>query len=204
MLIANIYDLIMSQPEAHCLGAWRTELLARARGRVLEIGAGTGINTAHYTDAVTELVLLEPDETMRAKLTDRASSCAAHQITYVHDFIEEYDAPDHSFDAIVCTLVLCSVPDPSTALSAFKRLLRPGGEYIFIEHVASERGTAARKLQNTLDPVWKFCAGNCHLTRETEATIEASGFVIEEIARDKLCRAPSALFPTIRGVATPR
>lgn len=203
MLIANIYDLIMSQPEAHCLGEWRSELLSQARGRVLEIGAGTGINLGHYTDAVDELVLLEPDETMRTKLHDRADQCAAKQITYANDFIEKYDAPDHSFDFIVCTLVLCSVPDPTTALAAFKRLLKPDGKYIFIEHVASERGTTARKLQNTLDPVWKFCAGNCHLTRETERTIAASGFAIEEIARDTLCWAPSALFPTIRGVASP-
>ena len=109
--------------------------------------------------------------------------------------------PDDSVDTVVCTLVLCTVPDPHAALAEVRRVLRPGGRLLFIEHVAAAPGTREARWQERLDPIWGVFAGGCRLTRPTASLLEASGFAFEVLQADRLRPAPGFIQPAIRGVA---
>lgn len=200
-MIATLYDLVLDGMEDGGLRQWRDDLLRPLEGRVLEIGAGTGLNLSHYTSAVSELVLIEPDAQMRAGLLDRARSCRARQIRLHPGFIEDFDHKPGSFDAVVFTLVLCTVPDPRAMLEHAHNALAPDGKLIFLEHVGAHPESSRRMWQDRIEPIWKLCAGNCHLTRETEDTILAAGFDIIEIERESMRKALPFLRPSIRGVA---
>lgn len=196
-LMAAVYDRIMAESEAACLAAWRTELLADVSGSVLELGAGTGANLEHYRQEA-RVCLAEPNEHMRRKLEDKLTDArfevadhAGEQLPYGAD----------SFDAVVATLVLCSVDEPKRVLDEVYRVLKPGGAFIFIEHVGAERGSSRRVWQGRVEPVWKFLAGNCHTTRDTEGLIDAAGLDIAEIQHASMRRAPPWVRPSIRGVA---
>ena len=160
-----IYDRIMANTEAGGLGQWRSELLAEAHGDVLELGAGTGASLPHYPAAVDRLVLTEPDAGMRAKLSEKVVRPAE----IVDARAEALPFADESFDAVVAMLVLCTVPDPVAAVAEVRRVLRPGGALIFVEHVAAAPGSSRRAWQHRLEPVWKRLAGGCCITRDTEA-----------------------------------
>ncbi len=199
-LMAAVYDSLMGPLERSTGDAWRAELVGPLRGRVLEIGAGTGKNLDHYGD-VRALVLAEPDRHMRKKLAQKvAAAKLAASIDVVSWEAEDLEAPDASFDAVVCTLVLCTVRDPARALAEIRRVLAPGGKLIFLEHVVAEVARA-RRWQERIDPVWKHVAGGCHLCRDTERTIERAGFVVERIVRDQAAEAPVIVRSMIRGVA---
>ena len=172
-MFAAVYDLVLNEMEDGGLGRWREELLSPLSGRVLEVGAGTGLNLSHYTSEVTELVLIEPDPQMRKGLTPRASACRARQLRLHPGTLEDYEYEPESFDVVVFTLVLCTVPDPGKTLERAYSALAPGGTLIFLEHVAAHHETSRYVWQHRLEPVWKLCAGNCHLTRETEEEILA-------------------------------
>jgi SAM-dependent methyltransferase len=197
--MASIYDWFMRDLERACGDAWRRELLGSLRGDVLEIGAGTGKNLEHYR-GLDRLVLAEPDPHRRAKLVARTSAPVARTIDVVTWPAEALDAPDRSFDAVVSTLVLCSVHDPARTLAEVRRVLRPGGLFFFFEHVASE-DPARLAWQRRFEPAWRAIAGNCHLCRDTEASIEAAGFTIERITRESARKALPIVRPTIRNVA---
>lgn len=198
-LLAPLYDRFMARTEAACLGAWRAELLASAVGRVVEIGAGTGANLAHYGDDPAELFLCEPDAGMRRQLVGRAGDDA--RIRVLDAGAEELPFPDQSVDSVVSTLVLCTVPDPVAALAEVRRVLRPGGALLFLEHVAAEPGTPESRHQRWLEPVWGCVAGGCCLTRETESMIRAAGLQPGSVVRAPMKPAPRFIRPTIRGVA---
>jgi len=193
-LMAAIYDGMMRGSEEACLGAWRKELLGELTGSVLEIGAGTGSTLGLYPKAVTRLVMCEPDPHMRRKLEAKGGvEVASYAIE---------DLPfQNEFDAVVCSLVLCSVKDQKAALAHIRKVLKPGGRLVFLEHVAADGKPNRLKWQRRIEPVWKHLMGNCHLTRRTEAEIQAAGFRIEKIQRESMRKALPVCRPSIRGVA---
>ena len=199
--MAAIYDPFMSSVEEACLEAWRAELLAGLEGEVLEVGAGTGANLRHYPEAVTRLVLAEPERHMHERLLAKVRA-GAREVELSPAPADDLPFPDGAFDAVVCTLVLCSVPDPTAALREIRRVLRPGGKLVFMEHVAAEDGTRRRVWQGRVEPLWRSIAGNCHLTRHTEETIRHAGFTIESEKRESIRKAMPLTRPSIRGVAT--
>ncbi len=201
-LMAMMYDRMMTGVEEAGLSRWRAELLGEASGATLELGAGTGRNLAFYPDDVSRLVLAEPDRSMRTRL--RRAVVSTHRPRPV----EVVDAPaealpfeDASFDTVVATLVLCSVRDPERALCEVRRVLRPEGRFLFIEHVAAEDRPPRLRWQQRVEPVWRAVAGNCHLTRRTETAIAAAGLTVERVERASMRKAPSFVRPTIRGSA---
>jgi ubiquinone/menaquinone biosynthesis C-methylase UbiE len=198
-LMARVYDRVMARSEQTCLQGWRQELLATLRGRVLEVGAGTGASLPCYPDTLDELVLAEPDSHMRRKLEARLDGRA--RVRVCADSIESLTAPDASFDAVVSSLVLCSVAAPDRALAEIHRVLRPGGRLVFIEHVAAHGEPARLRWQRRIEPLWKRVAGNCHLTRDTEAAIRAAGFEIEQLEHGSLHNPMPLVRPSIRGWA---
>ena len=200
LFIASIYDRMLASTEAGCLMSWRRELLKNTGGDVLEIGAGTGANIFFYPDTVNSLVLSEPDPHMRRQLNKKIRK-SNFDITISAGTAENIEAESESYDYVVTSLVCCSVAKLETSLFEIRRVLKPGGRFVFLEHVAAEPGTARRRWQNLLNPLWRKVAGNCHLNRETESAILAAGFNILDIKRESMCKAPSLVKPTIRGLA---
>jgi ubiquinone/menaquinone biosynthesis C-methylase UbiE len=163
--------------------AYRRRLLADLSGHVIEVGAGSGIQFRHYPYAVTEVLAIEPEPNLRA-MAEAAARQAPVTVRVVPGTAEALPAPDAAVDAGVSAGLLCSVPDPAAALAELARVIRPGGELRFYEHVASLRPRAAR-LQRGLDAsgAWARAMGGCHTSRDTEAAITRAGFRIESIER---------------------
>ncbi len=157
-------------------GAHRDELLAGLEGRVIEVGAGTGLNFAHYPASVAEVAAVEPEPYLRARSTEAASR-APVAVRVVPGVAAALPFADGAFDAAVASLVLCSVPDQGAALDELRRVLRPGGELRFYEHVRAEAPSLAR-LQRALDLGWPHLAGGCHTARDTVSAIERAGFTV--------------------------
>lgn len=202
-LMATIYDWFMRDMERACGTVWREELLADLRGDVLEIGAGTGRNLDHYR-GLDRLVLAEPDPHMRARLVKRtAVSSPARIVDVVPWTAEALEAPDASFDVVVSTLVLCSVPDVPRALASIRRVLKPSGRLVFLEHVASD-DPARLAWQRRFEPAWSVIAGNCHLCRDTAGALERAGFHADRFVKESARKALPIVRPTIRGFATVR
>ncbi|CAN5858516.1 class I SAM-dependent methyltransferase [soil metagenome] len=202
-LFARTYDRLMAETERACLAGWRTELLREVGGRMLEIGAGTGRNLEHYSETVEHLVLLEPDRHMRARLAEVVPTTSLAATVEVNDGgAEALPFADESFDAVVSTLVLCSVPDQRTALDEIVRVLRPGGSLLFLEHVAATHRPRRLRWQHRLEPVWKRLAGGCHLTRATAEAIAGAGLEIGEPVRESARKAMPLVRTMVRGVAT--
>ncbi len=195
---AWVYDRTLSRAEETCLADWRRALLENAHGDVLEIGAGTGANLAHYPPAVRRLVLAEPDAGMRSRLKRKVGE--RPEVTVVDATAEAIPLPDRAFDVVVSTLVLCSVESPGRSLAEVWRVLRPGGTLLFLEHVAAELPGRLR-WQRVLEPGWRFMAGNCHLTRRTEDAIAEMGFALEDVRRESIRKVAGVVRPSVRGVA---
>lgn len=182
---ARLFDAAMAPLERRRIGVLREDVVSEAQGDVLEVGAGTGVNFARYrwnrltslhaTDWVDRRVVLA--ERFRA-LHSRPSGAGTEPrfAASVAD-VQELPFPDASFDTVVATLLFCSVPDAHRGLAEVRRVLRPGGRYLFIEHVVPDEPRAAA-LFHTVNPVWRHLAGGCNLTRDTARTIVAAGFRI--------------------------
>ncbi len=192
---------MIAKTEAACLQDWRKELLVNAYGNVLEVGAGTGANLNFYPDKIKKLIISEPDEFMRKKLLLKLddSSIKSHEIQSFG--MEDIDLPDNSVDCVVSTLVCCSVRSPEESLKQVYRVLKPGGLFLFMEHVAAENNPSRLKWQNRINPIWKRISGNCHTNRETEKYILEAGFKIKQITKASMRKAPAFVRPTIRGIA---
>ena len=197
--MAAVYDRVMARSERAGLSAWRGELLAPLEGRVLELGAGTGVNLPHYPDALERLVLTEPDPHMLRRLARRARELRPGT-EVVGARAERLPYPAESFDAIVATLVLCTVPDPDAVLAEVVRLLRSGGQLLFVEHVASAE-LAARRWQGRIEPLWRHVAGGCRLTRDPRQRMRELGLRIERCEEGRLPGSPFFVRPAIRGAA---
>jgi ubiquinone/menaquinone biosynthesis C-methylase UbiE len=201
-IFARFYDRLMAGTEQAGLADMRRALLETASGRVLELGAGTGHNLEHYTGAVTELVLAEPDPHMASRLRERLASegTAAGRPSVIEAPAEDLPFDDGSFDTVVGTLVLCTVSDPSRAIAEVRRVLVEGGRLLYLEHVRSTRPRLAR-WQDRLERPWGFFAAGCHPNRATDQLLADAGFWIDSLERDKLPKAPAIVRPVIRGVA---
>jgi len=197
---AALYDRGLKATEEAGLRQMRRDLLASARGRVLELGAGTGVNLDLYPEGVEELVLVEPDRHMAKQMRQKlAESGRAARV--VEASAERLPFEDSSFDAAVATLVLCTIPDPAAALAETARVLKPGGRLLFVEHVRADAPGLAR-WQDRLEKPWRFLADGCHCNRDTVSTIAASPLRLGEVERGALPKAPSIVRPLVSGEAT--
>lgn len=163
------------------VGEHRAELLGGLSGRVVEIGAGNGMNFPHYPATVEEVVALEPEPYLRER-ADEAARAAPAPVSVRDAVAAPLPLDDGGFDAAIASLVLCTVPDPVGALAELRRVLRPGGELRFMEHVRAD-GPRKAGVQGWLDRVgiWPRLAGGCHCARDTVAAIEAAGFEVERV-----------------------
>jgi SAM-dependent methyltransferase len=174
--------MTMSGHEPESLRRLRAANLADLTGRVLEVGAGTGTNFAHYPAGVTEVIAIEPERRL-AEVAREAAASAPVPVIVSTAAIEEFEAIE-SFDAVVCSLVLCSVDDPDAVVRQLYSILKPGGELRYLEHVAGVGVRAA--LQKVADAtVWPRLLGNCHTHRNTEASIAAAGFTVGGSRREQ-------------------
>ena len=195
---ARIYDREIEATERAGLGEMTREALSAATGRVLEIGAGSGRNLKHYPDTVDELVLSEPDPDMARLLEPRVASRQGTSVVIAPG--EALPFEDESFDTVVCALVLCTVPDLPGTLAEARRVLRPGGLLLFIEHVRSDSERLSR-WQDRLAPAWKAINRGCHCNRETLAAIEAAGYEVVRAERRRMPRQPPLVKPMVLGAA---
>jgi len=200
-VMAALYDRLTNASEVACLQQWRAELLAGLGGDVLEVGAGTGLNLPFYPPGLTRLVLSEPDRHMRRQLKAKRQPMGAVPWELSDASLDDLPFPADAFDAVVGTLVLCSVPRPAHALGEIHRVLKPGGRFVFLEHVAAEDRPGRLRWQHRVEPLWKRLAGGCHLTRRTADAVVAAGFAIPTITRESMRKAWPLVRPTIRGVA---
>jgi ubiquinone/menaquinone biosynthesis C-methylase UbiE len=199
-VFAALYDLVGASAERRWMGDRRRRLLAGARGTVLEIGGGTGANLAHYRN-VDRVTIAEPDPFMRSRIGPKLED-ARVPVEVSAAGAEALPFPDGSFDTVVSTLVLCTVPDQAAALDEVRRILRPGGRLLFIEHVRAA-GSMAR-WQDRLEPLWRRLFGGCHPNRDTVAAIEEAGFEIETFESFYPPDPLSVLTPHVQGSATVR
>jgi SAM-dependent methyltransferase len=178
---ARAYIRCSERAEGRGAAVHRRELVTPARGVVCEVGAGNGLAFAHYPAAVERVLAIEPEPTLRAE----AVSAAASAPVPVHVVAAEADRlplPDTSTDAVVASLVLCSVPDLPSALGEIRRVLRPGGMLAFYEHVRS-RVPGLGLLEDAVTPLWSRMAGGCHPNRDTVAAIRDAGFELRQVRR---------------------
>jgi ubiquinone/menaquinone biosynthesis C-methylase UbiE len=193
------YDTFMSSMERNFMGQVRREMLAGADGRVIEIGAGTGVNLQHYPRTIEELVCTEPEEPMARRLERKAHDSDLN-VRVVHAPAEKLPFEDDSFDTAVTTLVLCTVTDPARALEELSRVVRPGGRLIFVEHVRSPEPGLAR-WQDRLHPLWIRFGHGCHCNRPTLENIEGSPFEVREHRRGEIRKTVPIVRPLLTGVA---
>jgi SAM-dependent methyltransferase len=198
-IFAGLYDHVMAKTERDGLGAHRQALLAAATGDVLEIGAGTGTNLLYYGAGVRTLTFTEPEQPMIRRLQKRIHQ-GRPDAKLLRAPAEDLPFNDDSFDTVVSTLVLCTVDDQPRALRQLRRVLRPGGRLLFIEHVRSDDEKLAR-LQDRMLPINIRIAHGCHCNRPTLDGIRNAGFEVTRLGHDTLKHAPPFARPLIVGMA---
>ena len=198
MVFATLYDAVFLWAERKGLRAMRKELLSHCTGNVLEIGAGTDLNIGHYDAGLARLVLTEPEPYMAAKLRAAVGRARA-PAEVVEAPAESLPFPDATFDTVVSTLVLCTVRSPDVVISEVRRVLKPGGRFLFIEHVRSDNRRLA-KWQDRLRGPWSLFAYGCQCNRNTLETIQR-GFATQQVSRDRLIGLTPLLRPLVRGQA---
>ena len=192
-LFAAYYPLLADKSERAGQNVTRGELLAGARGRVLEVGAGHGLNLPHYPHGVDELVLTDPSPWMLERAPSGVEVRSAG--------LPSLPLPDQSFDTVVCTYVLCSVPDPAAGLAEIWRVLAPGGSLLFLEHVRAGEGTALGRVQDLIEVPHRLAAAGCHPNRRTEELLAASPLEVVALHRGRQPAALPTVRPTIMGTA---
>jgi ubiquinone/menaquinone biosynthesis C-methylase UbiE len=196
---AATYDRQIAKTEAAGLRALRRQVIAAAAGDVVEIGGGTGANLGFYGDEVRALTITEPEAPMLRRLERRAQEQAPEAMV-LRAPAEDLPFEDDAFDVAVSTLVLCGVSDQPRALRELRRVLRPGGRLLFIEHVRSDDPKLARH-QDRMNPINRFVV-HCDCNRPTLGCIEEAGFTITTVDRGTLPKAPKFISPLIVGTAT--
>ena len=197
------YPKVVGRAEAAGQAETRRKLLSEASGRTLEIGAGSGFNLPHYTEAVTELVVSEPSPHMREHLRERLESDPPPVGSWelADASAESLPFDDASFDTVTGGFIMCSIPDPERALAEIARVLKPGGRYIFLEHVHAGDGTMLGRFQDLIEIPHRYIAAGCHPNRRTGDLIKNSPLEIERLVRGEQPKAPPSVKPTIRGNA---
>jgi ubiquinone/menaquinone biosynthesis C-methylase UbiE len=196
--LAMTYDRSIAKVEKAGLRELRERLLAQATGDVLEIGGGTGANLPHYGPGVRSLTITEPEEPMLKRLEKHVRERSS-PATVVRAPAEDLPFDDGTFDTVVSTLVLCGVDDQSRSLREIRRVLRPGGRLIFIEHVRSDDPKLAR-TQDRMNRLNRFVAG-CECNRPTLDAIRATGFEVDDLEQTTLNKVPRFVRPLIVGSA---
>ena len=200
-VFARVYDPFLALGERSGMRELRRETLAAARGRVLEVGAGTGLNVQLYPGTVTGITLAEPDSPMAARLRRRVSQ-SAHPVEVVQAPAEQLPFADGSFDTVVSTLVLCTVADMAASLREIARVLAPGGQLLFVEHVRAGHDRLLRWQERLHEP-WRRFACGCHCNRDTAVALRDNGFDIEQVQEHRWRRMPRIVQPLLAGAASP-
>lgn len=189
---ARMYERISAESERRGTAGHRDRALAGLSGRIIEVGAGNGMNFRHYPSTVVEVVAVEPDEHL-CRLAEKAAEQAVVPVRVIAGHSTALPVDEGEFDAAVASLVLCSVPDPLAALAEMRRVLKPAGEMRFFEHVRSDHPVLGF-LEDMITPLWSRMGGGCHPNRDTTSAIKAAGFSIEKI--DRFYYAPLRFFPS--------
>jgi ubiquinone/menaquinone biosynthesis C-methylase UbiE len=199
-LFARIYDRALARGEKAGMRDLRAEVVAEARGDVLEIGAGTGLNLNHYASSVASLTLTDPEAPMVAQLHKRAQG---HPLapTILEAPAESLPFADDSFDAVVSTLVLCTVTDVNATLAEVRRVLRPGGALLLVEHVRGDDDLA--RWQDRLHGPWKAIGYGCNCNLNTAVSLEQAGFDAAGLQAQHWKAVPPIIAPLLVGAATP-
>ena len=196
-MIGWLYDFAGRRAEKGDLGRRRHELVSRLEGAVLEVGAGTGLNLPHYERA-SRVIAVEPDPGMAGRLRKRAPE-AAVPVEVLAGSAESLPFGDGAFDTVVVTFVLCSVESPQAALAEVRRVLKPGGRLVLLEHVRGD-GRLAR-WQDRLTPLHRKVAGNCHLNRKTKDEVAAAGFDVADLRAVRIPGSHPLVRRGLQGVA---
>jgi ubiquinone/menaquinone biosynthesis C-methylase UbiE len=191
-VFARVYTKVAEMSERRGGAEHRHELLAGLSGRVIEVGAGSGANFAHYPTSVSEVVAVEPERYLRER-AQQAAARAPAPVSVVEGGADQLPGEAESFDAGVVALVLCTVPDQQSALAELHRVIRLGGELRFYEHVVGHSKWEARFQRLADATFWPHVAGGCHLSRDTTSAIEDAGFQIEMCERFPF--SPAAFLP---------
>lgn len=198
-IFATMYDSLMRGVEGAGLHSHRAALLARAEGHVLEVGAGTGANLPHYGAEVESLTVTEPEGPMLRRLERRIGE-QSRPVELVQAPAESLPFEDDRFDTVVSTLVLCTVRDQTRALAELRRVVKPGGRLLFIEHIRADTPKLAR-WQDRLNGVNRVMGHGCNCNRRTLDAIRTAGFTITGLEHDKLHKAPPTVSPLAVGTA---
>ncbi len=174
-VLPNMIDKLCGQP---AMTELRSQYVPRAHGEVLEIGIGSGLNLQHYSDDVKSITGVDPSAELSEKARARAEQLNK-PINVLGISGEELPVGNNHFDTIVCTWTLCSIPNPYRAVEEMRRVLKPGGELLFVEHGRSD-DPKVQKWQARIEPLWKKIGGGCHLTRRADDLLEAAGFSVSE------------------------
>jgi ubiquinone/menaquinone biosynthesis C-methylase UbiE len=202
-LFALWYPIVCGLSERAGQSETRAQLVGQARGRTLEIGAGSGLNLPHYSEQVTELVVSEPSPHMLGHLRSTLDSAPPPVGSWelIQTGAESLPFADDSFDTAVGTYVHCTIPDPDRALAEIARVLKPNGRYLFLEHVHAGEGTLLGRMQDLVEVPHRYIAAGCHPNRRTEHLLERSPLEIERLEHGAQPRSFPTVRPTILGVA---
>ena len=200
-VFAHVYDTAFVLAERRGFREVRKDVAGQSKGRIVELGAGTGLNLDHYTEKVSELLLTEPEPRLAAKLRSRAGLLTP-DARVVEASAEELPFDDESIDTVVSTLVLCTVQNPRRALAEVARVLRPGGSLLFAEHVRSPSPQLAR-WQDRLNAPWSWYACGCQCNRDTMSALRAATFEVGEVRHDRLRWISPLVRPLVVGSASP-
>ncbi|HEY2718486.1 MAG TPA: class I SAM-dependent methyltransferase [Solirubrobacteraceae bacterium] len=199
-VMAPMYEPIMWAGERAGMAARRAQLVSAAEGRTLELGAGTGLNVAYYPPAVRELVLSEPEPTMAARLRQRSLQSPV-PTEVVEASAEELPFETGSFDTVICTFVLCTVRNPDIALGEAHRVLRDGGQLLFLEHVRAHEGSSLARWQDRLETPWRKFACGCRCNQDTVALLDGTAFQSVETEELRWRAMPTIVRPVVSGNA---
>lgn len=200
-MFSRFWTTVSSIADRRGVAEFRRELVRGTAGRVVEVGAGNGLNFAHYPASVTEVIAVEPNDSLRAH-ADRHARSAPVPVRVVAGQAEALPAADGSVDGVVLSQVLCSVPSPQRALREVRRVLRPGGTVHFLEHVRSARPLVGA-FQQRIAPVWRRLCGGCELHRDAAVELERAGFALAATRRFGFSPGPLFWMTYVLGTATP-
>ena len=198
-IFPHMLDWTLGTPE---FGAYRRRALAPVRGQALEVGFGTGLNLPYYPASVTRLTVIDSEDMLRRRVAQRIAACPIPVAKLQLDAQGRLPFADATFDSVVMTLTLCSIADTASALAEIRRVLRPDGQFIFLEHGRSDDLAVARR-QDRFNPLQKLIGVGCNLNRQIDRLIREAGFEIAELDRFLLPQAPRLLAEMYRGIAAP-